>query len=154
MWSENSQEILDLLNLFANLFRNRKNVICWSIQTLQVSILQGCLHVTRLSDKYQRNQIIFLSFLIAMTLLKSGWQKLCEGTKGPRRKVWFRTKILSPKTRYFVGILKFVVIYALFGNLWPWAKKDFWGQKQCCLGNSALIYGMYCILHRIKCANL
>ena len=27
----------------------------------------------------------------------TGWQKLCEGTKGPRRKVWIQTKISSPK---------------------------------------------------------
>ena len=29
----------------------------------------------------------------------AGWQKLCGGTGGPRRKVWTRTKILSPNKR-------------------------------------------------------
>ena len=33
----------------------------------------------------------------------TGWQKLCGGTGGPRRKVWTRTKILSPNIRYFVA---------------------------------------------------
>ena len=30
----------------------------------------------------------------------AGWQKLCEGTKGLRRKVWIWTKILSPNMRF------------------------------------------------------
>ena len=53
---------------------------------------------------------------------QSGWQKLCEGT---RRKVWTRTKNLSPKIRYFVAILRLVAICALF-----------FGQKQCFLGKN------------------
>ena len=48
----------------------------------------------------------------------SGWQKLCEGTKGLCRKVWTRTKISSTNIRYFVAIIRFVAIYAFFGNLW------------------------------------
>ena len=40
-------------------------------------------------------------------------------------KVWTRMKILKPKTRSFVAILRFVVICALFERLW--AKNDlFW----------------------------
>ena len=41
--------------------------------------------------------------VIAMQVLhncQSGWQKLCGG---PCRKVWTRTKILSPNIRYFVA---------------------------------------------------
>ena len=64
--------------------------------------------------------------------LGPGWQKLCEGTQGLRRKVWTGTKILSPNIRYFVGMLRFVVIYTLFGNLWA-KQKLFFGQKQCFL---------------------
>ena len=52
----------------------------------------------------------------------SGWQKLCEGMKSLRRKVWTWTKILSPNIDYFVAIERFVAIYALFGRLW--AKKS------------------------------
>ena len=40
-----------------------------------------------------------------------------EGTKGLRRKVLTGTKILSPNIRYFAAILRFVPIYALFGNI-------------------------------------
>ena len=49
------------------------------------------------------------------------------GTWGPRQKVWTRTKILSPNIRYFVEILRFVAIYALFGNLWT-KKCLFWSK--------------------------
>ena len=49
--------------------------------------------------------------------LETGWQKLCEGTKGLSRKVWTQTKILSPNICYFVAISRFVAIYAFFGNL-------------------------------------
>ena len=63
-----------------------------------------------------------------------GWQKLCEGTKGLRQKVWTRTKIWSPNIRYFVAILRFVAIDALFGRLWArkmlfWVKTVFLGQE-------------------------
>ena len=55
---------------------------------------------------------------------EAGWQKLCEGTKGLRRKVWTQTKILSPNICYFVAI------YALFGRFWA-NKVLFWflGQE-------------------------
>ena len=36
---------------------------------------------------------------------ESGWQKLCEGTKGLSQKVWTQTKILSPNILYIVKIL-------------------------------------------------
>ena len=35
--------------------------------------------------------------------LSTGWQKLRGSTGGTRRKVWTRTKILSPNIRYFVA---------------------------------------------------
>ena len=46
-----------------------------------------------------------------------------EGTKGLYRKVSTLTKIFSPFIRFFAAILRFVVIYALFGILL--AKKCF-----------------------------
>ena len=67
-----------------------------------------------------------------------------EGLKvlGFHRKVWTRTKSFSPNIRYFVAILRFVAIYALFGNLW--AKKVlFFGQKQCFLGQEVHYYTVY-----------
>ena len=79
-----------------------------------------------------------------------GWHKLCEGTKGLRRKVWIRTKILSPNIHYFVAILRFVTIYALFGNLW--AKSASLGQKQCFLDKKCSItcYMLQIILSKIS----
>ena len=40
---------------------------------------------------------------------------------------------LRPNLRHFVAILRFVVIYALFGRLWA-KKSALLGQKQCFLG--------------------
>ena len=39
--------------------------------------------------------------------------------------VWTRTKIVSPNIRYFVAIIRFVAIYAIFGDLWA-KKVPFW----------------------------
>ena len=56
----------------------------------------------------------------------TGWQKLCGGTGGPRRKVWTRTKILSPNIRYFVAKLDLSrFTHFFFGDLW--AKKCLFG---------------------------
>ena len=40
---------------------------------------------------------------LALLLQQPGWQKLRGSTGGTRRKVWTRTKILSPNIRYFVA---------------------------------------------------
>ena len=76
------------------------------------------------------------AFLYLFYHLKPGWQKLCEGAKGLRRKVWTWMKIFSPYISYFVAILRFVAIYALFGNLWT--KKCFFGSKTVFLGQEVL----------------
>ena len=70
-----------------------------------------------MNPNYARKYVFFLA----------GWQKLCEGTKGLGQKLWTRTKTSSLNIRYFVATLRFVVIYALFGNLW--AKSVFLGQE-------------------------
>ena len=49
------------------------------------------------------------------------YHHLMNQSRSCRRKVWTRTKILSPNIRYFVATLRFVSILALFGRLW--AKK-------------------------------
>ena len=66
--------------------------------------------------------------------ISTGWQKMCEGLKGLRRKIWTQTKILSLNIRYFVAILRFVVIYAVFGRLLALV-----GQKQCFLNKNCTI---------------
>ena len=45
----------------------------------------------------------WLSHNIQGFLQQPGWQKLRGSTGGTRRKVWTRTKILSPNIRYFVA---------------------------------------------------
>ena len=75
-----------------------------------------------------------------------GWQKLCEGAKGLRWKVWIGTKILSPNIRYFAAILKLVAIYALF---WKFlVKKNFFGSKTVFPGQEVHYY-MVCIAYII-----
>ena len=66
-----------------------------------------------------------------------------EGLKvlGFHRKVWTRTKSFSPNIRYFVAILRFVAIYALFGNLW--AKKVLFGSKILFNGQEMHYYMIY-----------
>ena len=66
------------------------------------------------------------------------WQKLSEKFA---EKVLTRTKILSPNIRYFVAIIRFVAIYALFGNLW--AKKCLFGSKTVFLGKEGHFYMVY-----------
>ena len=75
-----------------------------------------------------------------------GWQKLHGSTGGPRRKVWTRTKILSPNIRYFVANQE----------LWRFTHfLEIFGQKKCLLGSKtvfflarrALLLGIYCIFY-------
>ena len=83
---------------------------------------------------------------IIYIMIIAGWQKLCEGMKGLRRKVWTQTKILSPKIRYIVAILYIVATYAPFGRLW--AKKVLLRVKNSVSwAKSALLHGTYCILY-------
>ena len=81
----------------------------------------------------------------------SGWQKLCEGAEGLRRKVWTRTKILSLNIRYFVAILRFVAIYAqIFGHT-----KYFFGSKTVFVGQEmhyCMVYAYSTELSLQKCA--
>ena len=80
-----------------------------------------------------------------MTTLKAGWQKLRDGAKGLRRKVLTQTKILSPFIHYFVAVLRFVAMYALFGYLR--AKKVLFSvKKSFSWARSALLHVIYCIL--------
>ena len=76
-----------------------------------------------------------------------------ECAKGLRRKVWTQTKILSPNIRYFVAILRFVAIYAIFGRLKA-RNVLFWIKNSVSWARSALLYSTYCILYLEKSANL
>ena len=74
-----------------------------------------------------------------ISLSKAGWQKFREGTKGLRRKVKTQTKILSPNIRYFVAILRFVAIFAIFGRL----LKQIIGLKTVFPGQEVHFYMVY-----------
>ena len=69
-------------------------------------------------DVFNNDIVHWQYFVDGALALVAGWQKLCEGKKGLRWKSWIRTKILGPSIRYFVALLIFVAIYALFGRLW------------------------------------
>ena len=69
----------------------------------------------------------------------SGWQNLCEGIKGLRRKVWTLAKILIINIPFAVAILRFVTFYAQFGRLW--AKKCFFLGQQVFWVRKALLHG-------------
>ena len=81
-------------------------------------------------------------WLPILRLSCSGWQKLREAAKGLReKKIWTRTKILSSYISYFVAILRFVAIYALFGGLCVF----FWVKNSVSLARSTLLHSMYFI---------
>ena len=76
-------------------------------------------------------------------LYEPGWQKLCGGTGGPRRKVWTRTKILSPNIRYFIRICRdLCTFWRSLGK-----KVSFWVKNSVSWARSALLHGIYCIFH-------
>ena len=65
--------------------------------------------------------------------------------KGLRRKVWNQTKIFIPNILYFVAILRFVAIHAIFGRLWS-KTVFFWARN-------ALSDGIYCLPWWYRFAN-
>ena len=73
-----------------------------------------------IADKYFC--FIFYPLSLGLNLWWAGWQKL-HGSK-----------------------LRFVVIYALFGDLWA-KKVPFWVKNSVSLERSALLHGIYCIFH-------
>ena len=125
---------LQISDTFLWLFRKRYNV--WSRQTKRRStgqVLSICIFFKEGSDP--------------------GWQKLHGSTGGIRRKVWTRAKNFKPEHTLFCRELRFVAIYALFGELWA-KKEPFWVKNSVSWARSALIHGIYCIFHWVNFANL
>ena len=59
----------------------------------------------------------------------------------------------KPEHTLFCRELRFVAIYALFGDLWA-KKVPFWVKNSVSWARSALLYGIYCIFHCVNFANL
>ena len=66
--------------------------------------------------------------------------------EGPSPKSLDSDKILSSNMSYFVVILRFVAIYALFGDLWA-KKVPFWVKNSVFWARSALLHGIYCMFY-------
>ena len=72
---------------------------------------------------------------------------------------WHPPKILDsdgnfkPEHTLFCRELRFVAIYALFGDLWA-KKVPFWVKNSVSWARSALLHGIYCIFYWVKFANL
>ena len=73
-------------------------------------IVHHICHTWTSSDQTEHLFVTIFGFLIVRSNIfvvklycSPGWQKLCGGTGGPRRKLWIWTKILSPNIRYFVA---------------------------------------------------
>ena len=60
-----------------------------------------------------------------LLLLLTTRQKLCQGTRVLRRKVWARTKFLIPNIRYFVTL----------------SLLEIFGQKECIFGSKTVFLG-------------
>ena len=75
-----------------------------------------------------------------------GWQKLCGGTGGPPLKSLDSDESFKPKHTQFCRELRFVAIYALFGDLCA-KKVPFWVKNSVSCARSALLHGIYCIFH-------
>ena len=74
-----------------------KEVVCLFVIVLFLFVIFGLKMI-----------VLFLFFLFGLKarvlfLFITGWQKLHGSTGGTRRKLWTRTKILSPNIRYFVA---------------------------------------------------
>ena len=55
-------------------------------------------------------------------------------------------KNFKPEHTLFCRELRFVAIYALFGDLWA-KKVPFWVKNSVSWARSALLHGIYCIFH-------
>ena len=93
-------------------------------------IIDGTGRVAQILEAFRKNSMV---------------AKLCDGTKGLRRKVWTWTK--STNVCHFVTISRFAAIYALFVNLWA---------KKCCflfLVKNTFFFAYYTELNLPICNN-
>ena len=70
----------------------------------------------------------------------------CAGARGPPPKSLDSDENFKPKNMLFCRELRFVAIYALFGDLWV-KKVPFWVKNSVSWARSALLHCIYCIFH-------
>ena len=95
-------------------------IICPSIYSALLSITPRPSHACFTAISFVFVIVVINVIAVIIVIIATGWQKLRGSTGGTRRKVWTRTKILSPSIRYFVAI------YALF--------LEIFGHKKCLFG--------------------
>ena len=70
--------------------------------------------------------------------------EVVRGHGGPPPKSLDSDGNLKPKRTLFCRKVRFVAIYALFGDLWA-KKVPFWVKNSVSWARSALLHGIYCI---------
>ena len=79
-------------------------------------------------------------------LLRGRVAEVARGHGGPPPKSLDSDENFKPKHTLFCRELRFVAIYALFGDLWA-KKVPFWVKNSVSWARSALLHGIYCIFH-------
>ena len=69
-----------------------------------------------------------------------------RGHGGPPLKSLDSDENFKPEHTLFCREIRFVAIYALFGDLWA-KKVPFWVKNSVSWARSALLHGIYCIFH-------
>ena len=92
---------------FGFIFRTSESIICREWYEYIYYVAKQSM-INRLSNPINRNRSAAkISKVMSSNKHRHevlpGWQKLRGSTGGTRRKVWTRTKILSPNIRYFVA---------------------------------------------------
>ena len=72
--------------------------------------------------------------------------EVVRGHGGPQPKSLDSDENFKPEHTLFCRKLRFVEIYALFGDLWA-KKVPLWVKNSVSWARSALLHGIYCIFH-------
>ena len=83
-------------------------------------------------------------------VIQQGGRSCAEARGAPAKKFGLRQKF-KPQHTLFCRELRFVAIYALFGDLWA-KKVPFWVKNSVFWARSALLHCIYCIFHWVNFA--
>ena len=158
-----------ILNIIKNAFscHHQHHYKCKILSILCVSLdggLKSWGHLDSVSHHHHSRQSTSSS-LSSSVPISSSFKDPCLRRGGPNRVAevarehgWHPPKSLDsaenfkPKHTLFCRELRFVAIYALFGDLW--AKKCLFGSKTVFLGQEVHYYMVYCILWWIQFSQL